>query len=272
MDERVVFDRETGSIKTVEEKKWVLDPLWQLKVDASGALIRAGNRLYAGGQGGVSAVTLPGWRGGPELVWHANLEGTVAQIIAADRKLFVVTIEGRIYAFGGEHVDSPPFHSISSDKNSIAEDAETRARSILKSTGVREGYCLIYGGDDGDLVEALLLNSDLRVVVVEPDPAKVEKLRRRFDVAGFHGKRFSVKLGAGDSFKLPPYLASLVIVENLETVPNERRESFFRNVYQGLRPYGGTLYIPVEPRGGTPPSAAASCDGTRERQGASSRI
>ncbi len=246
VDEQVVFDRETGSIKMALEEKWVIDPLWNLEVDASGDLIRAGDKLYAGGKGVVSAVALPDWGGAQELVWQARVEGTVARIIAADRKLFAVTLEGQIYAFGGKHAESPLFHTTSPGKSLIPQEVVTRARLILKSTGVRDGYCLVYGVDDGDLVEALLQNSDLRIIVVEPDPDKVEKLRRRFDAGGLHGKRFSVQSRAGDSLTLPPYLASLVVIENLDAVSSDNRESFFENVYQGLRPYGGKVYIPVD--------------------------
>jgi outer membrane protein assembly factor BamB len=246
VEDQVVFDRETGSIKTEKESTWVIDPLWRVSVDASGDLIRAGDKLYAGGEGVVSAVSLPAWGDDPELVWQANVEGTVTRIVAADQKLFAVTLEGQVYAFGGKRVESPRFHAVSRERALLDQDVVTRARSILKSTGVTEGYCVVYGAKDGDLVEALLQNSDLRIMLVEPDPDKVEKLRRRFDAEGLHGKRFSVQSKAADALTLPPYLASLVIVENPDIIEGDVREAFFRNVYQGLRPYGGKVYIPVD--------------------------
>ena len=238
----IVFDRETDSIKVVEEEQWVLDPLWRVELDASAALIKAGDKLFAGGKGVVSAVTLPGWSSEPELVWQTEVEGTASRIIAADRKLFVVTLEGRIYAFGGGQATQPVLHPLLPEKTEIDNEFLAYARAIITSTGVDDGYCLFYGAN-GDLIEALLRSSNLRVVAVESDPEAVDRLRKRFDLAGFHGRRFSVKPRGSFDFRPPPYFASLVVIEDLENLPEEQWEGFFEQVYQGLRPFGGTVYI-----------------------------
>jgi len=243
VEERLVFDQKTGSVETVKEEKWVFDPVWQVEVDASGDLIQAGSHLYAGGDGVVSAVSIPGWFQDAEVTWQAKIEGKADRLVAADEKLFVVTDAGRIYAFGEGPVDRIRYHTPAPLDDSIQPMADARARSILKSTGIREGYCLIYG-DGKDLAEALLRTSDLRIVVVESDPDRVEELRKRFDTAGLYGKRLSVVYVSSASV-LPSYLASLIVVEDVSVLEDGKADQFFREIFRQLRPYGGTAYIPI---------------------------
>ncbi|UCF38026.1 MAG: PQQ-binding-like beta-propeller repeat protein [Acidobacteriota bacterium] len=248
VEQKVVFDRATGGIETVDEKKWEIDPLWQVKADASGDLILAGERLYAGGDEVISAISLPTWGTEPEVVWEVGIEGKVGRLIAADGKLFAVTEEGRIFAFGRERDEEPTVWRGAETPFEVDEEIVGRARSILASTGIREGYCLVFGAGDGDLAEALLEESDLRVIAIESDRGNVEQLRRRFDAAGLHGKRFSVKFDGDGEFRLPSYLASLVVVEDLQASQWPEAEAFFSNIFEGLRPYGGTAYIAADER------------------------
>jgi PAS domain S-box-containing protein len=52
-------------------------------------------------------------------------------------------------------------------------------------------------------------------------------------------------VATADSFKPPPYLASLVIIENMEVMPHNNWDGFLQDLFQRLRPYGGTIYIPT---------------------------
>ena len=252
----IVVDEKGGSVKTVQDKKWFLDTRWTFNVDASGDLIRAGKKLYAGGLNVISAVSIPSGGGKPKITSTIEVKGTVGQIIAADGKLFAVTLEGRIYAFGGNPPETPAFYSYktatsrSGEFGDVAKAISSQAASILKATGIREGYCLAYGLENGNLVEALARQSDLRIIAIDPDPAKVEKLRKRFDAAGLYGKRLSIQVGDAFNFEAPPYLASLTVFENLEAVQNglpfaKRSDEFFRKTYHNMRPYGGVACLPV---------------------------
>ncbi|MBM3240687.1 PAS domain-containing protein [Candidatus Poribacteria bacterium] len=262
-DERLIIDKTKKEVKTVKDKKWVLEQLWQCNVDASGDLIKAGKRLYAGGKNVVSAIEIPGGRiaklfgrKGPKVSWKTTIDGTAARIIAADNKLFVVTLEGSIYAFGGEAPPYPPrqrggkIYTYTVEKSTITKKVSAKAESILKATGIREGYCLTYGLETGDLVEALARNSNLRIIAIDPDPVKVDNLRRRFDAMGLYGKRISVQVGDVFTFEAPPYLASLTVFENLEAAGYrvEQTDSllyFFPKIYHSIRPYGGVACLPV---------------------------
>ena len=79
--------------------RWVLEEQWKCDVDGTESLIKAGERLYAGGKGVVSALELQK-DGPPKAGWTAKIDGAAARLLAADNRLFVVTLEGRIHAFG----------------------------------------------------------------------------------------------------------------------------------------------------------------------------
>jgi PAS domain S-box-containing protein len=274
-DERLIIDKTKKEARTVKDKKWVLEQLWQCNVDASGDLIKAGKRLYAGGKNVISAIEIPGRitklfeRKEPKVSWKTTIDGTAARIIAADNKLFVVTLEGSIYAFGGKETgptpgpskggEGPKIYPYIVEKSTITKKVSAKAESILKATGIREGYCLAYGWETGDLVEVLARNSNLRIIAIDPDPVKVDNLRRRFDAMGLYGKRISVQVGDIFNFEAPPYLASLTVFENLEvertvsslnveqasSLLTEKTNLFFRKIYHSIRPYGGVACLPV---------------------------
>ena len=216
--------------------------LWECKVDATGALIKAGHRLYAGGKGTVSAIDMPAKGKAPTVSWTAQVEGTVARIIAADDRLFVVTLEGRIYAFGADECEPKIHRHTAAGLESLAQ-ASQRARRMLRATTVSKGVCLVYGVKDGNLVEALARQSEFRVVAVGRDAAKVDTLRRRFDDAGLYGTRISMHVGDPTTFGAPPYVAALTAFESLDA--NDATKPFVAKVYRSMRPYGGAAFFPM---------------------------
>ena len=253
--DRRVKDKKTGEYQTVRSSKWVIDSLWVCGVDARGDLIKAGDRLYAGGEGVVTAIDLPTAGGSPAVSWQEKIEGTAARLIAADDRLFVVTLEGRIYAFGRERTGLP---RISAFARSIAGTVKStsgylshlwhrrdiaRARAILETTGVREGYCLVYGLGDGRLAEALVRRSNLNVIGVDPDSARVDQLRRRLDRAGLLGERLTLHVGEPMTFEAPQYLASLILAGVPQRGLPEAGGRFIERIYRSLRPYGGVACL-----------------------------
>ena len=224
--------------RRVKNERWMANKLWGFKVDATGDMIKAGNRLYAGGKGVVSAINIPQGKDKPEVSWRAKIDGTVARIIAADNKLFVVTLEGRIFTFGRDEL-SPKIHQNIQEQITTSE----QANSILETTGIKEGYCLAYGLEDWDMVVALAEKSKLWITAIDPDQEKVDELRRKFDAAGIYGKRLSVRLGDPLTFKAPPYIASFTLIENLKMAGYKENDDFFKKIYQSIRPYGGMAYI-----------------------------
>ncbi|MHC4402969.1 MAG: outer membrane protein assembly factor BamB family protein [Planctomycetota bacterium] len=118
---------------------------------------------------------------------------------------------------------------------------DAMASAILEHTGVKEGYCLVLGIGDGHLVEGLVSQSTLRIIVIDPNAAKADTLRKRLDAKGALGSRASVHEGSPLDFGLPPYIASLIVCGDTATI----EPGISENVLQALRPYGGVLCLPA---------------------------
>src|SRR5262249_32827419 len=123
-----------------------------------------------------------------------------------------------------------------------------RTARILRETGVSEGYCVVLGVGSGDLVRELLRQSRLHLLVVEPDAERVAALREELIAANVHGERISVLPGTAATVQLPPYLASLMVVEDVERTEETVNLAFYCTLFGALRPYGGVAWLPL-PRG-----------------------
>ena len=238
----------TGKVEEVKEVHCEAPTLWECKADATGALIKAGSRLYAGGNGSVTALDLPKDGGPPTVAWTQPVEGTAARLLAADDRLFAVTLDGRILAFGGDA--TRPATLRDTVKTPLpARPASVLARAILKTTGVETGYCLVFGLRDRTLAREFVRHSALRVIAVGRDAREVERLRRRWDAEGVYGERLSAHVGDPLAFGAPPYLARLIVVDDLTTVGIEAAVAWLPALYRSLRPYGGVACFPVEDAG-----------------------
>jgi outer membrane protein assembly factor BamB len=235
---------------------------WELEVDGSGDLILAGGRLYAAGKDAIRAIDVPKDKAPPKIAWTQGVEGHVMRLLAGGGRLFAVTLEGRIMAFGAQGAGAATLRD-ERRPPPVSPPAAEDAKRILQRSGVTEGYALCYGVDDGDLLMALAANSRLRVVAVDPDGAKVDRLRGWLDSTGLYGGRVSVQQGDPASFKAPPYFASLVLVGKSLSAQC-REQPLYEQVYRSLRPYGGALRLAEaggkperwEFRTGAPPGAA----------------
>ena len=235
---------------------------WSAAVDARGDLIRAADRLYAAGATAISAIEIPQGQQEPKVAWSLPVEGQVVRLLAAGGKLFAVTLDGRIMAFGGEP-GSPQVLRTQVQAFQPSSGAAAEAKRILQREGAREGYALCFGVDDGGLIAALAAESDLHVVGIDPDAERIDRLRRRFDAAGLHGSR--VALGQGDpaSYQAPPYLANLIVISR-SLAAEVARTPLLRAIYSSLRPDGGGLWLPLggrDPRTVVELATAANLEG-----------
>jgi outer membrane protein assembly factor BamB len=245
----------TAAVKTEEvvDRKGVKTtrPKWEVKATGSAKLrgvesvIKAGPRLYAATADGVCAVELPlpaGAGGPPAVSWRAAVGGKPANLLAADGRLFVVTLDGHIHCFGPGQVE-PIVHDL--PPAPAAGASSEFARAAVEATGVREGYAVVWGVGSGRLVADLVRLTNLHLIVVEPDAAKVEAARRELQAAGLYGDRVAVHRGDPHTFSLPPYLASLMVSEDpvLAGVPLDA--TGLKKFFEPLRPYGGVAYLGV---------------------------
>ncbi|MCK4299132.1 MAG: PQQ-binding-like beta-propeller repeat protein, partial [Planctomycetes bacterium] len=240
--DKKVTNRETGEEEIVKETRWVIDTLWTVPEADVSVFIRAGSRLYAGKPNTLVAIDIPGPGSKPAVAWRANLDGTPASMLAADDRLFVVTLEGDVYCFGAEEAQPqvwPDKVAPTSPKDRWSDEAE----SIIETTAVSEGYCLAFGVGDGRLVEELARQSELHVVAIEPDEAKVARARRRLDAAGLYGTRVAVIHASPEALPLPQYLASLIVCEDVRASGFSTDEGFAEKAFCSLRPYGGVVCV-----------------------------
>ena len=217
--------------------------LWRAEVDASGDLIKAGDRLYAAGDGHITAVQIPRGKREPKAAWTKTIDGKVERLLAADDKLFAVTLDGRIMAFAQKAKETRHFEHKPAKPNHASAEAD--AKAILDKTEVREGYALFYGVGDGNLLEGLALATDLMIVAVDADAEKVDALRRRFDAQGLYGTRIAVLEGDPFTLEIPPYMASLSVVGDLDAAKYEATEAFLKRIFGPMRPYGGKTWLPL---------------------------
>ena len=234
--------------KGKERKRSALPVLWRGEPDVPlrRIFIRAGSRVYAEGRDGlIAAIDLPVQGDRARVSWQGRVQGDVWNVIAAGGKLFVVTREGRLYCFGAR-AGAAFTHSCDRAPLPVKSDAWVKqVEDILKATETRQGYCLVLGIGSGRLIEELVRRSDLHVIAVDPDAGKVAAVRRNMEAAGVYGGRVAAHVGDPAAFPFPPYLASLVVSEDLAAGGFGKGVGFVRSVFRVLRPYGGTAWLGV---------------------------
>jgi outer membrane protein assembly factor BamB len=229
--------------KLVEVSKWLVREVGSCDVADVDVLIKAGARLYAGGKGHVTALALSTDEDTPSAVtWQASVPGTVVRLAAADDRLFAVTLEGKLYCFGAAPAQ-PRIHKLIVEAPAPSPAWGARAEKILTASGVREGYCVVWGLGSGELIAELIRRSDLRVIAVDPDEKKVQAFRERMMAAGHYGERVAAHVGDPATFPLPPYLASLMVTEDLAAAGGRLGPDFLKKIFPELRPYGGVACL-----------------------------
>ena len=234
--------------------KWTMRELSKVETPKLTTLCKAGSRLYAGSAGRVLSFSLPlPAKGKPTIAWEAAVEGTPSSLIAADDKLFVVTLDGRLFCFGDatSAPASPSRHDLATQPPAADAAWSDKAAAILKATQVDQGYCLAWGVGSGGLVRELARQTELRIIVIEPETAKAKAFRERLQSNGL-SDRVSVIVADPLTVLLPPYLASLIVAESLPSQSDEAREKFLQTTFAALRPYGGVACLPApigEPEG-----------------------
>lgn len=214
--------------------------------------LKAGRRLYGATDDGiVAAVDFSVDDGRPEVVWTSRVEGTPLNMIAAAGRLFVSTDQGEIYCFA-ETEPAAEAPTVVNERTGEAPDSTRKTddwadtvEQLLRHSGVQRGYCLLLGIGSGRLLDELIDQSELHVVVLDPDEGKVAQTRRSLDAGAVYGTRVEVLAGDLLSIQTPAYLASLIFTEDLAAAGAALDEEFVEQVFHVLRPYGGAAYLPV---------------------------
>lgn len=218
----------------------MLDTLWISDIAATNDLIKAGDCLYAADSSGIKAVkVMPG--NIPEVIWSFATEKNVVRLVAANEKLIAVSDDGSILTFGSAPVESVKVYEA---KKMDSKAASRKGKEILQTTGITEGYCLILGGDDAQLLETFLHESNLNLVVYERDQKRVQYLREFFDNKGFNAERISFLNFENEFPDLPKYFSSLTVVNDSWYLQEEDTDNLSR-LFETSRPYGGKILFNV---------------------------
>jgi outer membrane protein assembly factor BamB len=212
-----------------------LPQLWEVISDLD-VHIKAGDRLYIGGPNVVAAIDTT--TSTPEIVWSQEIIGTPHRMLAANDKLFVVTKEGNILAFAAPQ-SGEPTTILTGERIPVPNAWAEKADDILDASGVQDGYALVLGIEDGGLISELARQSDLHIIAVDEDPAKVASVRERLDAMGLYGTRASVLVGDPTTCPFSPYFASLVVSETPDAFDESEELALTLAAFHTLRPYGG---------------------------------
>ena len=231
--------------KKVEEAVIV----WQRPHWGYCSLILAGDVLFAGGNVKVIAVDSVT---GDEL-WNANVNGRAGGLAVANGRLFVSTDTGAIYCFGKDNAAADAEVKTAVNRSPYPDDRltplyEQAAQKIVDDTGIRKGYCLVYGCGTGRLAFELAKRTELAVLGVDPDAENVRKAREALDAAGMCGSRVTIEQGSLEDLPYSDYFANLVVSETV--MLSGRPQGSSAELFRMLKPCGGVAYL------GQPVSAA----------------
>ncbi|MBM4069779.1 MAG: hypothetical protein FJ271_12630 [Planctomycetes bacterium] len=215
--------------------RWHMDELTSCKTPPVQELIKAGGRLYAAAGNNVLAIDV-GVRGNG-VVWSMEVQGTVARLLAADDRLFAVTLEGRIYCFGADERVVVLHRPKLARTVRTADAAAARVGKLLAATGSRAGFAVVWGAADADLVMELIKQSDFHVIVVDADKDATHSLWENLSASDLYGTRAVVYQADPGTFEMPPYLASLAVV----TLDADAKSIAL--IVQAMRPYGSRAFF-----------------------------
>ncbi|MFT5093413.1 MAG: outer membrane protein assembly factor BamB, partial [Porticoccaceae bacterium] len=228
--------------------RWKLDTPFAGKKQTTRSVIVAGDRLYSHSGRTLFAVDLPKADNKEATVaWTHELPAEPGSLIAANDRLIVASLDGTIHCFGEGSVKSKT-HSRASEPVAAVEPAAAQlAASILKESAVTDGYAVVLGFSNQQLVDELLRSSDLRIIAVDSSSARINELRQRLMTNGDYSDRLQLIEGNPDTADIPPYIANLLIVSDEAEAPMDSDERVKR-MFEMLRPYGGKACV-VTPDG-----------------------
>ena len=211
---------------------------WETAVPDVYELIQAGGTLIAGGRGSLAAYNAADGT----KTWEASVSGDVRELLVAGRSLLVGTTEGEIRCFRtGPDTSHKPFVTRPVDR-SIAAAPETAARvkSILSAGRVADGYGLVLGSADAEVLAELARQSGI-VWHWAAGTRDVHETRQQLADSGLYGTRVAVHSVAADPLPYADYSANLLVFDVESAAQLEQVSA--AEVYRVLRPYGGAAVI-----------------------------
>ena len=238
VDGNTIFFSGKNIIATALSPKNQLDTLWTMQVNATNDLIKAGNYLYAADSTGINALKLNG-NNIPDLVWRLPSDRIIDRLVASNGKLIAVSNDGTIRVFGDKPVES--IRNIGGLEIPVTGGA-SEVKKIIGSTGVTDGYALVFGTKNIKLLKGLVSKTSMSIIAYEKDPARVTYLREYFDKLGVTASRLSFLHYDKSHPLLPKYFASLTVVNDNDFL-NGFDKDILTLIYESTRPYNGKILI-----------------------------
>lgn len=264
--------------------------IWEIAADGRGDLILAGDKLIAAGSDQITAIRLPSADKPAEIVFELPCPEQVERLLVASEKLFAVTLDGKLLAFG----DRKTAPAQPSQGNAIAQQDqgqgerqggwETTAEDLqtvqqMLASSAAEGYAFWYGSTASGIARSLASESPfVQLAMVDSEMQRVHQMRKQLDSQNIHG--VTVHHAQAADFRAPQYVGHMVFIgpdcvaQIIAEITAEsgstdaqvrsggqspgRQSETLASLYQTVRPYGGTLHLLTSDRSGVQGGAEIS--------------
>ena len=226
--------------RTLKPFRWDAPMAIRMPIGLGGSsrlFLKAGKRLYGcAGNWGV-AIELTGATPAARIVWQHQFAAPPTSMIAAADRLFVALRDGTVECLSADGQAPAAAATVRTRAPTASPELET----VLTATAARAGFCVVFGNLSPGEIDHLLVETDLRLVLVDPDPEQVKALRTAYGKSEDYGTRLEVFSGQADTFELPAYLASIMWLRSAGGKPAD--SALMERLWRSVRPYGGALCV-----------------------------
>lgn len=211
--------------------------LWKMPRAQTCALIVAGDTVFAGGDGEVTAYELENGN----LCWQHSVAGKSLGLSAADNCLVVSTDRGEVVCFSSAKPAVAETDSQLPRKvHPIAAEQTRRAADILEACRGSSGFALVAGVGDEQLLAALAEQSRLQILGTCAEANVRDSLRNDIVARGLYGDRITLHRDSIAEAGFQENVFNLVLVEcDGDRLP----EPPVTELVRLLQPYNGSLVI-----------------------------
>lgn len=227
---------------------------WSVSTPDDDELLLTSNLVFLGGQDRVTAYSLADGK----QVWQTAIDGNVRGLVATNGNLLVSTDKGLIACFGPKSVGQPklvatPLVKNPYEKDDLSDKYAQATDDILKSTKIRDGFCLVIGSETGRLAFEIAQRSNLKIYGVERSRVNVEAAREALDKAGLYGSRVVIHHGDLSDLRYSNYFANLIVSDTYLQTGNVAAN--WASLARHVKPLGGTVCL-GEPFSNDAPASA----------------
>ena len=200
--------------------------------------LKSGSRLYASAPGKIVALDISQENTIPEIVWEHPIVGTISGMLAATGKLYAVTREGTIHAFGPPRPQAAVIHGAST-----MVEAPVVVNHITAAAANQDGYCVIFGASSMPVAESILRRSRMRIILVDSDENAIARIRQSLDSRGIPRSRFHAYQHEEIAADLPPYIANFVVGDASYATRVAASPVSLGKLARIIHPYGGQVWL-----------------------------